>query len=148
MMYRPCLCIWLTSSHNPPLPPFFFVSIPEADPPSRLPPNRNEVAPFTAEELARLPTLAFKLPDGPTLELEGKDYMMPVADDYIDLIDVDIDPDEGLTYYFLGIVPNESKSVSLLGQLVLRRYYTEYDVANERLGFAPAVADCQAAVGL
>ncbi len=80
-----------------------------------------------------------KLPGGPTLELKGEDYLLPTGS---------TDPATGLVYCTFGIGAAKRPGMFLLGQVFLRKLYTEFDVDNGRLGFAPAVADCQKAVGL
>lgn len=74
--------------------------------------------------------------------------MFPLAAEDADAIQSDIDPDDGRTFYSLGIGPTDSKGFFVLGQLFLRKYYIEYDIDNKRVGFAPAVADCVKAAGL
>lgn len=104
--------------------------------------------PYTEEEIARFPTLTFTLPGGPTLELAGKDYMTALSEEDEAAVTADMDVEDGRKHYSFGFVPTESRKFFLLGQLVLRKYYTEFDVDSKRMGFAPAVADCQKAVGL
>lgn len=108
----------------------------------------HSIVPLTDEELARLPTLTLKFPGGPALELQGKDYMLRAKDEEIEMADVDIDPDDKRVYYRLAIDYTEAKGFFLLGQTVLRNFYTEFDVDNKRVGFAPAVADCVKAAAI
>lgn len=108
----------------------------------------HSVVPFADEELARLPTLTLKFPGGPALELQSQDYMMRARDEDIEMAGVDIDPEDTRGYYRLAIDYMNSKGFFLLGQTVLRKFYTEFDVDNKRVGFAPAVADCVKAAAL
>ena len=72
-------------------------------------------------------------------QLKGDDYLQNTGS---------TDPATGLSYYSLAIGAGKKANMFLLGQVFLRKYYTEFDVQNGRLGFAPAVPDCQKAVGL
>lgn len=102
-------------------------------------PHRDDPLPFTTEHIARFPALVLQLPNGPTLELRGEDYLQSSGE---------TDPETGMAYYSLAFKATKRPNMFLLGQLFLRKYYTEFDVQNGRLGFAPAVADCYKAVGL
>lgn len=54
----------------------------------------------------------------------------------------------GLPLYALAIQPVKPLNMFVLGQAVLRRRYVELDAEAGRIGFAPPVADCHAAVRL
>lgn len=101
--------------------------------------NRQGALPFNASDVARFPTLALALPGGPKLELHGRDYLLPTGA---------TDAATGLPLYALAITPVKPLNWFILGQAVLRKYYTELDAQGGRLGFAPTVADCHGAVGL
>lgn len=105
------------------------------------PHNRDGPLPFNATDIAKFPTLVLTLPgeDGATLELKGEDYLQNTGS---------TDPATGLSYYTLAIGAGKKANMFLLGQVFLRKYYTEFDNQNGRLGFAPAIPDCQEAVGL
>lgn len=96
--------------------------------------------PWNTTDIARLPALTVTLPGGATLELRGEDYMQP--------IETAGDAGAGLAYYYFALQPLQRPDRFLLGQVVLRRYYVEFDVTSTRVGFAPAVPDCHRAVGL
>lgn len=101
--------------------------------------NRTDPVPFTAAEIDKFPPLVLTLPDGPTLELKGSDYLQSSGN---------VDAATGMAYYSLAFNVGKKPNMFLLGQLFLRKLYTEFDVQNGRLGFAPAVADCYKAAGL
>ena len=136
-----CVCVWSTSVHTNSRNRLTLS-------PSLSPRWTHSVVPFADEELARLPTLTLKFPGGPALELQSQDYMMRARDEDIEMAGVDIDPEDTRGYYRLAIDYINSKGFFLLGQTVLRKFYTEFDVDNKRVGFAPAVADCVKAAAL
>ena len=72
----------------------------------------------------KLPTLTFTV-QGFDIELEGRDYTIP--DGPICLLAV------------MGLqVPGIEGGLSILGDVVLRKYYSVFDYANERVGLAIA----------
>lgn len=94
--------------------------------------------PFNASDIARLPALTFALPNGPTLTLEAEDYLFQVT----------TDPVTGLPLRTLGLQPFIGKNFFILGQVLTRKFYTEFDAEGARIGFAPAVPDCYKAAGV
>lgn len=95
---------------------------------------------LNATDLAALPALALTLAgDGAVLTLEGNDYLQPLGDP---------DPATGVSQYYFALQRGKRPDKLLLGQVVLRRYYAEFDAQNGRVGFAPAVQDCYKAAGL
>lgn len=94
---------------------------------------------LNATELATLPTLTLALPGGAVLALEGSDYLQPLGQ---------ADPATALPLHYFALRPARRPDFFLLGQVVLRKLYTEFDAGNGRVGFAPAVPDCYRAAGL
>lgn len=89
---------------------------------------------ISPDELAKLPTMSFKLgPKGEfNLELRGEDYMIPYEKD-------------GKVYRCVGIMTMDdmgSETDIIFGNTVMIRYVTHYDRANKRLGFAEANDGC------
>lgn len=94
---------------------------------------------LNATDLAGLPTLTLTVPGGAVLALEGSDYLQPLGE---------ADPATGLPLHYFALRPGRRPDFFLLGQVVLRKMYTEFDAEKGRVGFAPAVADCYKAAGL
>ena len=98
----------------------------------------DSIVTFNATDIPKLPTLKLKATGGVELELRPEDYMYQVSKK----VHKDGTAEYGLA--FNGTTAGEF----LLGQVLLRRYYVEFDNEGRRMGFAKAVKDCKGAAGL
>jgi hypothetical protein len=83
---------------------------------------------------ASLPPLRLVVSEGDdsaALVLTARQYMQSVLED------------DGMTAYCLRISDGDE---FLIGEVLLNKYYLEFDRAKRRLGFAASVADCARAI--
>jgi hypothetical protein len=91
------------------------------------------------------PPLIFEMEDGLIVQLDSEDYTRPapveVIQSHAQEKDDDTPPENVQFYCRASVLPIDmpplGRSVFLWGEPVLMKYYTSYDVAKNRIGFAP-----------
>ena len=90
----------------------------------------------TSNSMLGLPPFKMELPNGVTLEVDAKDYLLQV--EYM-----------GRTYSCMTIFGwEDNDELFLVGENILQHYYVEFDRQNKRLGIAESVDTCYQAAGL